>query len=239
MDANGRSTRMATYILVPGGWHGGWAFDAVARPLTAAGHEVAALTLAGLDGGAPAGVNLERHVADAVAAIEAADTPVVLAGHSYGGMVIAGAADRVPSRVAALVFIDAYVPDDGDSVWSLTSDRYRGVFISGAAGDGLACAAPSHLDARCRPHPLATFVQAIRLTGAWRGIGAKVHIAATGWEGSPFVAAHARLRDGPGWRTHSLDCAHDVPRLAPLALADILLDLAHPLQGDLDADKRP
>jgi pimeloyl-ACP methyl ester carboxylesterase len=230
---------MATYILVPGGWHGGWAFDAVARPLTAAGHEVAALTLSGLDGSTPAGVNLERHVGDVVAAIEAAATPVVLVGHSYGGMAIAGAADRLPSRVAALVFVDAYVPDDGDSVWSLTSDRYRGVFIAGAAGDGLACSAPSHLDARCRPHPLATFIQAIRLTGAWRGIRAKVHIAATGWEGSPFAATHARLRVDPDWQTHRLACAHDVPRLAPAALADILLDVARTLPGDLDANQRP
>ena len=230
---------MARYILVPGGWHGGWAFDAVARPLAAAGHEVAALTLSGLDGGPAAGVNLERHVADVVAAIEAAGMPAVLAGHSYGGMVIAGAADRVPSRVAALVFVDAYVPDDGDSVWSLTSQRYRDVFIGGAAADGLSCAPPSHLDARCRPHPLATFVQAIQVTGAWRDVGTKVHVAATGWEGSPFIATHVRLRGDPGWRTYSLACAHDVPRLAPVALADLLLDLAPDMQGAPDADEQP
>jgi pimeloyl-ACP methyl ester carboxylesterase len=219
---------MATYILVPGGWHGGWAFDAVARPLAESGHDVDALTLSGLDGGPVAGVNLERHIADAVAAIDAADTPVILAGHSYGGMVIAGAADRLPSRVAALVFVDAYVPDDGDSVWSLTSQRYRDVFIAGAAADGLTCAPPSHLDARCRPHPLATFVQAIRLTGAWRQVATKVHVAATGWEGSPFAATHERLRADPAWRTHRCNCAHDVPRLAPAALADILLSHAQP-----------
>lgn len=230
---------MATYILVPGGWHGGWAFDAVARPLTEARHDVRALTLAGLDGGATDGVNLERHIAGAVAAIEGADTPVVLAGHSYGGMVIAGAADRVPARVAALVFVDAYVPADGDSVWTLTSQRYRDVFVAGAAGDGLTCAPPSHLDPRCRPHPIATFLQAIRLTGAWRNVRTKVHVAATGWDGSPFAATHERLRADPAWRTHGIDCAHDVPRLAPAALADILLDLASDIQGDPDAANRP
>jgi pimeloyl-ACP methyl ester carboxylesterase len=217
---------MATYILVPGGWHGGWAFDEVARPLTEAGHDVRALTLAGLDGGATDGVNLERHIDDVVAAIEAVDAPVVLAGHSYGGMVIAGAADRVPARVAALAFVDAYVPADGDSVWSITSQRYRDLFIAGAAGDGLTCPPPSHLDRRCRPHPVGTFLQSIRLTGAWREVGTKVHVAATGWEGSPFIATHEQLRADPAWRTETLDCAHDVPRLAPAALADILLGLA-------------
>lgn len=217
---------MATYILVPGGWHGGWAYDAVARPLTEAGHDVRALTLAGLDGGPTDGVNLERHIDDVVAAIEAAGAPVVLAGHSYGGMVIAGAADRAPTRVAALAFVDAYVPADGDSVWSITSQRYRDLFIAGAAGDGLTCPPPSHLDRRCRPHPVGTFLQSIRLTGAWRDVDTKVHVAATGWEGSPFIATHERLRADPAWRTETLACAHDVPRLASAALADILLGLA-------------
>lgn len=225
---------MATYVLVPGGWHGGWAFDPVARLLRDAGHEVVALTLSGLDGGPAAGVNLDRHIADVVAAIETATGPVVLAAHSYGGMVIAGAADRAPSRVAALVFVDAYVPDDGDSVWSLTIPRYHDFFIAGAAADGLTCAPPAHLDARCRPHPLATFVQAIRLTGAWRRVGTKIHVAATGWEGNPFVELNERLAADPAWRTHRIACAHDVPRLAPAALADILLD-----QGDPDAAIRP
>jgi thioesterase domain-containing protein len=230
---------MATYVLVPGGSHGGWAFDPVARRLKDAGHEVVALTLSGLDGGPAAGVNLDRHIADVAAAIEAADAPVVLAGHSYGGMVIAGAADRLSSRVAALVFVDAFVPDDGDSVWSLTTQRYRDLFIAGAAADGLACAPSPHLDARCRPHPLATLVQAIRLTGAWRRVGTKIHVAATGWEGNPFVELNERLRADPAWHTERIDCAHDVPRLAPAALADILLALPLSRQGDPDADNRP
>jgi pimeloyl-ACP methyl ester carboxylesterase len=230
---------MATFILVPGGWHGGWAYDAVARPLTQAGHDVRALTLAGLDGGKPDGVNLERHIDDTVAAIEAADTPIVLAGHSYGGMIIAGAADRVPGRVAALVFVDAYVPADGDSVWSLANQRYRDVFVASAAGDGLGCAPPSHLDPRCRPHPVATFLQAIRLTGAWRDVRTKIHIVATDWDDNPFVATNERLRADPAWRTHRFDCAHDVPRLAPAALAAMLLDLAPHHQGDRDAANRP
>ena len=230
---------MATYVLVPGGWHGGWAYDAVARRLKDAGHEVMALTLSGLDGGPAAGVNLERHIADVVAAIDAAAAPVVLVGHSYGGMAIAGAADRLPSRVAALMFVDAYVPDDGDSVWSLTIQRYRDFFIAGAASDGLACAPPPHLDARCRPHPLATFVQAIRLTGAWRRVGTKLHVAATGWEGNPFLELNERLRADPAWRTERISCAHDVPRLAPAALADMLLALPLSRQGVPDAGNRP
>jgi len=214
---------MARFVLVPGGWHGGWAFDAVGRALARAGHEVQALTLAGL-GDAPApGVNLDRHVDEVARAIRDGDTPAVLVGHSYGGMVITGAADREAAHVEALVYADAYVPDDGASLWSLTTPAYRERFIAGATADGLHCAPPAHLDARCRPHPIATFLQAIRLSGRWRQVRRKAFVAACGWEGSPFLDLHERLRRDPGWTTHRLDCAHDIPRLAPEAFAEILL----------------
>ncbi|MBU6486806.1 MAG: alpha/beta hydrolase [Burkholderiales bacterium] len=218
---------MTRFVLVPGGWHGGWAFDAVSKLLASKGHEVQALTLSGLgQEAASTGINLDRHVDDAVQAIREQDTPAVLVGHSYGGMVITGAADREPSRVAALVYADAYVPDSGASVWSLTSEPYRERFIAGVAADGLNCAPPAHLDSRCRPHPIATFLQAIKLTGNWRNVRSKTFIAAFGWEASPFLDLYERLRLDPEWATHRLDCAHDIPRLAPEAFTNILLKIS-------------
>ncbi|MES2937282.1 MAG: alpha/beta fold hydrolase [Pseudomonadota bacterium] len=217
---------MARFVLVPGGWHGGWAFDAVAGELSRNGHEVQAITLSGL-GDAPANApNLERHIDEVVHAVRARETPAVLVGHSYGGMVVTGAADKDPSRLQALVYADAYVPDDGASVWSLATQSYRDRFIAGAAADGLNCAPGAHLDKRCRPHPMATFLQAIRLTGDWRRVPSKAFVAAFGWEGSPFIALYERLRLDPEWATHRLDCAHDIPRLAPQALTRILLEHA-------------
>lgn len=109
---------MTCFVLVPGGWHGGWTFDALAERLRAAGHEVHATTLAGLEdepdatGPTP---NLDTHIDQVVELLRARPQPVVLCGHSYGGMVIAGAADRAPDRVARLVHLDAYVPADGDT----------------------------------------------------------------------------------------------------------------------------
>lgn len=217
---------MARFVMVPGGWHGGWAFDAVGKALASEGHEVQALTLSGMGDEPSIQVNLERHIGDAVLAIRAHDTPAVLVGHSYGGMVVTGAADKEPSRVAAIVYADAYVPSNGQSVWSLTTQAYRDRFIAGVTADGLNCIPPSHLDSRCRPHPIATFLQAIALTGRWRSVPKKAFIAAFGWEGSPFVELYERLRLDPEWITHRLDCAHDIPRLAPEALADILLRYA-------------
>ena len=214
---------MTRFVLVPGGWHGAWAFDAVGNALSSEGHEVQALTLSGLGDEPANGANLERHIDEVVQAVRGRETRAVLVGHSYGGMVITGAADREPSRVQAIVYADAYVPDDGASVWSLTTPTYRERFIAGAAADGLTCAPPAHLDKRCRPHPMATFLQAIKLTGNWRSVRSKAFIAAFGWEGSPFVALYERLRQDPEWATHRLDCAHDVPRLAPEAFTRILL----------------
>lgn len=129
-------------------------------------------------------------------------------------------------QVAALVYADAYVPDSGASVWSLTSQVYRERFIAGVAADGFNCTPPAHLDSRCRPHPIATFLQAIELTGHWRNIRSKTFIAAFGWEASPFLDLYERLRLDPDWATHRLDCAHDIPRLAPEAFTDILLKIS-------------
>lgn len=161
---------MTRFVLVPGGWHGDWAFDAIGKALASEGHDVQALTLSGMNDETSAGTNLERHIDDVVRAIRLCDTRTVLVGHSYGGMVITGAADRDPSRINAIVYADAYVPDDGASVWSLTTQNYRDRFIAGVADDGLNCLPPAHLDSRCRPHPIATFLQAIRLTGDWRSV---------------------------------------------------------------------
>ena len=217
---------MTRFVLVPGGWHGDWAFDAIGKVLASEGHDVQALTLSGMNDETSAGINLERHIDDVVRAIRLCDTRTVLVGHSYGGMVITGAADRDPSRINAIVYADAYVPDDGASVWSLTTQNYRDRFIAGVADDGLNCLPPAHLDSRCRPHPIATFLQAIRLTGDWRSVPTKVFVAAVGWEASPFIGLYERLRLDPEWLTHRLDCAHDIPRLAPEALAEILLKYA-------------
>lgn len=214
---------MATFILIAGGWQGGWAFEKVANLLVAQGHKVQALTLAGLgDVPAPA-TNLAAHIEEAVQAIRACSGDLILVGHSYAGMVITGAADVEPTRIRALVYADAYVPESGDSVWSLTSARFREAFIAGARADGLTCAPPPNLDSRCRPHPIGTFLQAIELSDRWRQVPRKTYVGARGWEGSPFLDLYARLSADPDWHTVSLNCGHNIARLEPEALAEILL----------------
>ncbi|HUA76538.1 MAG TPA: alpha/beta hydrolase [Acetobacteraceae bacterium] len=214
---------MASFILIPGGWQGGWVYQKVTDMLTAHGHNAVPVTLSGL-GDAPAPTaNLETHIGEVVDAVKSRRDDVVLVGHSYAGMVVSGAADAAPSRIRALVYVDAYVPESGDSVWSLTTPRFRDLFVAGARADGLSCAPPPDVDPRCRPQPMGTFLQSITLSGHWREVPRKTYIGALGWEGSPFLDLYKRLSGDPEWSTFAFDCGHNVARLRPEALTGILL----------------
>lgn len=213
--------------MVPGGWQGGWVFDVVAAELQRDGHHVEAVTLSGLELDGVVDVdrppNLDTHV-DQVAEIidRSGDTPIALCGHSYAGMVIAGVADRLGDRIDQLVFIDAYVPQDGDSCWSLTSNSFRELFIAGAHADGRWVAVPDGLDPRARPHPLASFVQSIRLSNNPRPAFGRTFISGGAWPGSPFVTLTERLRDDSGWRVHEIPVGHNIARRDPYSLAAVL-----------------
>ncbi|QDK34631.1 alpha/beta fold hydrolase [Sphingomonas sp. IC081] len=111
---------MATFVLVHGGGHGGWCYKPVAQGLRALGHEVHAPSLSGLGDRkhllGPA-IDLDTHIDDIAQLLEYEDLrEVILVGHSYGGMVITGAADRQPGRVGHRVYLDAAYPCDGESL---------------------------------------------------------------------------------------------------------------------------
>nr|WP_086492861.1 alpha/beta hydrolase [Novosphingobium panipatense] len=112
---------MATFVLVHGGGHGGWCYKPVAQLLRGMGHEVHAPSLSGLADRAhllSSAIDLETHIDDVAGLLEFEDlTEVVLVGHSYGGMVITGAADRKPGRVGHRVYLDAAYPRDGESLY--------------------------------------------------------------------------------------------------------------------------
>ncbi|KAA2255941.1 alpha/beta hydrolase [Solihabitans fulvus] len=222
---------MTTFVLVPGMLHGGWWFEPLADQLREHGHDAYPVTLTGLgDHADPAGAsaNLDTHIQDVVDVLESEQlTDVVLVGHSYGGMPITGAADRVPARVAGLVYVDAFVPEDGDSVWTLANDLWRQRYIAGSGATGLAVEPMNPaLDPRTRPHPLASLVQRIRLTGAKDLVSRKDYLYLTEFEGTPFTPFHDRLREDPEWTVHTVASGHDVVRDAPDELLKILLAVA-------------
>lgn len=220
---------MATIVLVPGAFHGAWYFSPILPQLRAAGHDVHALSLTGLggpEGRQTAAINLDTHIEDVVSYIEAERLEnVLLCGHSYAGLVIAGAADRLPGRIGTLLFLDALVPNDGDSVWNTWPPAVRDMFIA-ASADGLVTAAPPGVDPRARAHPLATFLQPVRFSGAPYDVERKVYALCAADESSPFVAIHERVAGQDGWQTHKLGCGHDIMNQAPHLLLDLLLETA-------------
>ena len=132
---------MATYVLVHGGGHGGWCYQRVARILQAKGHDVYAPTMTGLGERAHllnAEVDLHRHIEDIAAVLQFEDLrDVILVGHSYGGMVITGTADRVADRIGRLVFLDAANPVNGQSLADVAGPVINAVRPFGETIDGM------------------------------------------------------------------------------------------------------
>ncbi|MGI5488583.1 alpha/beta fold hydrolase [Microtetraspora malaysiensis] len=223
---------MATFVLIPGMCHGGWCFDELAEQLRGHGHRAYPLTLTGLSERSHllhGTVNLDTHIQDVTGVLAAENIDdAVLVGHSYGGMVITGVADRMPDRVTASVYLDAMVPENGDSCWSLVTERER-QWYTDVTETGYAVRPLPFFDARATPHPLASLFQPLRLTSDLTQTRRRVYVYAAGWDGeSPFSAVHQRLREDPAWTTHALDSGHNLMRDAPLELLKILLDAGEP-----------
>lgn len=220
---------MTTYVLIPGACHGGWCFDDLAAALRSEGHRVLTPTLTGVAERAHlahAGVNLETHVADVLAEFRVQRvTDAVLVGHSYAGMVITAVADRIPRQVASLVYLDAFVPNDGDSCWTLTTDEQR-QWYTDVDATGYGVPPLPFFDERSTAHPLASLLQPVRLGDEPSGIH-RVFVYAQRWPTeSPFAATYERLRTDPAWTTYSLDGAHNLMRDNHGDLVRILLEAA-------------
>lgn len=215
-------------VLVPGANHGGWWYRPVVERLEASGHRAHAVTLDGLDPADPEpdrAITLDTHVAELVALVSGLVEPAVVLGHSYAGSVLSGAADAVPERFRSLVYVDAFVPEDGDSCWSMTLPWEREWYVDGAGRTGRFVDPLPFFDDRAVAHPLATLMQRSRLTGAWRTVTDRHYVAAMSPEWlpqSPFVATIDRVRADPAWTVHDLDETHNVLRGGPDALLGVL-----------------
>ncbi|HMK22078.1 MAG TPA: alpha/beta hydrolase [Terriglobales bacterium] len=231
---------MAVYVLVHGAWGGSWCWKGIRRALQARGHEAFTPTLSGVGERShllSKQVNLSTHIADVVNLFRWEDlSDVVLCGHSYGGCVVTGAADQIADRIRALVYVDAFVPDNGQSLHDTLPADQRDAQVQGAiaTGDGWRVspipAEIFNVNARDRawvneqrtPQSLATFQQPLRLTGAIDRIKNVTYVLATGWEHSPFPQFYEKAK-AKGWKTLTMACGHDVMLDKRDELLDVLL----------------
>ena len=240
---------MAHFVLVHGAWHGGWCWRDVAAGLRAAGHTVITPTHTGVGERAHQGVadvTLETHIRDVIAAIEAEEVrDIILCGHSYGGMVITGVADRLGARVKQLVYLDAFVPEDGQCLIDLlkialppeVAAVFIGAFHDSAKVGGLMAPIPAEMfgikaenrawvDRRCVAQALGTFTLPLLLQGGTAATTKRQYILADGWDPSPFRHFAAKFSGQPGWKVVKLPSSHDVMVDLPRELTAELLKLA-------------
>lgn len=222
---------MTDYVLVHGAWGGGWGFARLRDDLIAAGHRVLVAELSGLGVRAGAfhpGISLSTHIDDVLTQIAASGFDrFVLAGHSYGGMVVTGVAARIGAKIDALVYIDAFLPEDGQSLWDLTGEfEHRHYIDSQKFTPGAVAPLPGLDSPQLSRHPLLTLLEAVKIDDPAQSVARQVYIFASDWQPTPFTRFRDRVRNDPGFETHELPCSHDVMGDCPHELLTILLDLA-------------
>ena len=226
---------MADVVVAHGAWSAGWAWKKL-RPLMAArGHNLWTPTYTGLgERSHLAGhrVNLATHIIDIVQVLEMEDlTDVVLIGHSYGGMVATGVADRVPGRLQRVIYLDAFVPQDGDSLASLTGQAEQAMRATAERGwkapprplpPDTPRADLAWIAARRMSHPVECFLQPISLTGAGVHLPRHYIYALKTDERDTFGRFHQRAQTTPGWTSHQIEASHNPHITVPETLAELL-----------------
>lgn len=227
---------MTTYVLLPGAWSGGWQWRPVARLLREAGYEVHTPTLTGLGErvhlASPA-VDLETHVADVLNVLAYEDLRgVVLVGFSYSGMVATAVAERAPARLAHLAYVDAFVPEDGQSLLDMAGPEVAAHFaaIARERGDGWRIPHDPPDAPRRTAHPLKTFQGRVAIGNLEAAALPRTYVYCTdkpemGGGNAGIAASAARARAG-GRRYRELPTRHVAMETMPRELADLLLEIA-------------
>lgn len=226
-----QTTKSQIYVFVHGAWGGGWDYKVMESLLEAQGHKVYRVTLTGLGEKAHLNspdVNLDTHVMDVVNLFKFEQLKsAVLIGHSYGGMVITGVADKIPNQISHLVYADAMLPVNGESAFDLMPE-FRDSWKKMAIDNGYGWKIPPFwadwgLDV---PHPLATFEQKIVLNNSASNLVPASYILTIepGAQVDSF-SRHADRAKKRGWPFFELKTGHNLQRTMPNEFAAILLEL--------------
>lgn len=235
---------MATFAIVHGAWGGAWAWNRFVVPLLRkAGHDVYAITLTGLGDRAHLAtpdVDLHTHVQDVVNVLFYEDlSDVILVGHSYGGMVITGVADRVHERIAQLVYLDAAVPRDGENLVDRAPGPF-GAMVASAQQEGGGWRIPMGPVPPDQPadvtewagprrvmQPVKTFTQPLSLAYGETTLPRALVYCTLGKDPESAPARRAvEIKADPSWRYFELDTGHNLHYSAPEETVAILNALA-------------
>jgi len=231
-----------TFVLVHGAWHGGWCWCRVADRLRAHGDIVFTPTLTGLGERAHLlhpNIDLSLHVADVLGLIKCERlNNIVLVGHSYGGFVISSVAEVVANKISSIVFLDAFIPDNGEALLDVVQPAVQEVIqgvldrrdttvpVRDAAAFKVNEKDRAWVDSLATPQPIGTMTEKIKLTGARERVATKTYIRAAGYPNVSFDKAYARTKADSSWHTYEVPCGHDVMIDEPDRLADILREVA-------------
>jgi len=230
---------MAAFVVAHGAWSSGWAWRKMRPLMRAAGHELFTPSYTGLGERqhlASRAVNLSLHIEDVVKAIEAEDLrDVVVVGHSFGGLVATGVADRARDRVARIIYVDAFVPEDGQSMMDLLSPVGReGMRAACAAADGWRVP-PRDMPPdtpqddrvwaipRRSAHPIAAFEEPLRLSGD--PLPRRAYIYCQRADRDDRFGPFAALARREGWPYAEIDASHNPHITAPNELCAVLQSL--------------
>jgi pimeloyl-ACP methyl ester carboxylesterase len=233
---------MATIVLAHGAWSAAWAWKKMRPLFQAAGHEFFSPTYTGLGERAHlarAEIDLGTHIQDVAAVLEVEDLKnVTLLGHSYGGMVATGVADRMRDRIARVVYIDAFAPRDGESLFDLLGPEGEANMRAGAKKDGDGWKVPNipmppdtspedvaWASPRRRPQPIRTFEQKLRLESKAAPRSRHYIYATRSRPGDVFRQFAERARSEAGWTLHEIDASHNPHITCPDVLMGLLTQI--------------
>ncbi len=236
------------FVLVHGAWHGGWCWRDVRMQLEAKGHRVFTPTLTGLADRAhllSKDIGLDTHIKDITSLTDYYDlSDIILVGHSYGGMVITGVADARKAQIAEIVYLDAALPENGQTMITQGPERSPDIIeqsrqaLTGLAPDGVAMGAfpPEFLGIptdhpgynwvaeKLTSHPLKTWLDPIKLeNGGSAGLKRSyIHCTAPALPNSSFPYHAEQVQADDSWVYHGVTTGHDAMVTAPDDIVRIL-----------------
>ena len=235
-------TGRKTFVLVHGSSAGGWCYRRVADLLEKAGHKVYSPTLTGLGERShlmSGLITLDTHITDVVNVVRWENLQdFVLVGHSYGGWIVSGVAEQVEEKISSIVFLDAFMPENGQRVLDTNSPRSRAEIEQALKKAEVSRPAPPAsvwkvnekdqpwVDEKFTAQPIGVAFTAIRLTGARDRVPKKTYVRAKGYENPNFENYYAKVKSDRSWRTYEMPCGHEVMIDMPERTAEILLEVA-------------